>query len=502
MTASRRRVRLIGVAAAVVVVAIAIYGVAQHLSRRGDREGARVADPAPLTPNLPEVEQLRSAVKGCNVVICVLDAARADHFTCYGYPRDTTPNSDRLAEAGFLLENHFSPCPETRPSTASLFTGQYPDTHLAYDERRLPPGTFTLAQAFRGAGFHTVLFSQNEYASPLWGLGDDFDEAFYEPHLKAAGWQQPFFWQPEALLEQVSGWLENKPRTPFLAYLHFIPPHGPYIAPFDIYGHYMDSEPPDARRAPYPFDEVETELRQREKPWDLNLYVNRYDGNLRYADMAVGQLEQMLGKAGLLENTMLIVTSDHGEAFGEHGYKGHTISVFDESTRIPMIMKLPEGAGAGRRLHGLTQVVDLLPTLCDLFEIPYPRQAVQGRSFLPLMAGSAAEVNEFVFARGRGKPPSYAVRNHDYLLILYQGGQLRALYDLRNDPRASQDVIAQEAEAAEKLTEAFRAFARRQTAPPLEFVDPEAQPVQLPDVEMVKPDEEMKRTIRALGYLK
>jgi arylsulfatase A-like enzyme len=497
---SRRSVKLMWLMAAVLVLGLAGYGVLRHGGKQGGAASARIADPAPFTPDLPEVERLRAAAKGRNVVICVLDAARADHFTCYGYPRDTTPNSDRVAEGGLLLENHFCPCPETKPSTASLFTGQYPDTHLAYDERKLQPGTFTLAQAFHSAGFHTVLFSQNEYSSPLWGLGEDFDEAYYEPHLRKAGWERPFYWRPDALLQQVSLWLAKKPRSPFFAYVHFMPPHSPYIAPVDIYGYYMDSNPPNARREPYPFDEVERELRASEKPWDLNLYVNRYDGNLRYGDMAIGQLEQMLRDAGLFDNTVFIVTADHGEAFGEHGYKGHTISVFDESTHVPLLIRFPDNVAQGRRIHGMTQTLDLLPTLCDLFEIPYPRDAVQGRSFLPLMAGAVEEINDFIFSRGRGKPPSYAVRDHDHLLLLYQGAKLQALYDLREDPRALKNVIAKEAEA--RLTDEFRSFAKQQTAPPLEFADPNAQPAQLPAVETVKPDEEMLRTIRALGYLK
>ena len=448
------------------------------------------------------MDRLRSATKGANVVIVVLDAARADHFGSYGYPRDTTPNCDRLATEGFVFENHFVQVPETKPSTASLFTGQYPDTHLAYDERKFIQPPFTLAQGLRSAGYHTVLFSQNGFASPMWALGEDFDEAYYEPHLKAAGWEVPYLWRPDALLEQVSLWLGKKPRTPFLAYVHFMPPHGPYIAPFEIFGYYMGKKPPNAWRSPYPFAEVERDLRSKEQPWSDELYLNRYDGNLRYADMAVAQLEQMLGNAGLLDNTIFIVTADHGEAFGEHGYKGHTISVFDESIHVPLVLKWPDGKVRGTRVRGLTQTIDVLPTLCDLFEIPYPRQGVQGHSLLPLMAGDANEVNDCVFSRGLGHPQSYAVRNHDYLLLLYQGARLRALYDLREDPRELKNVIAERPRVAAQMADAFRSFAERQVAPPLDFLDPNAKPAQLPKADRVKLDEETRRTLRALGYVK
>jgi len=208
-----------------------------------------------------------------------------------------------------------------------------------------------------------------------------------------------------------------------------------------MYRRFYEKEPPNAWRTPYPFEEVEQELRQGEKPWSEKLYINRYDSHLLYADWAVGEVERMLREAGLFEDTLFIVTSDHGEAFGEHGYKGHTISAYDETTRVPLVMRFPRDDGPSGRVSGLTQAIDLLPTIFDLLEIPYPALGVQGRSLLPLMAGEADEVNNYIFARTAGSPPSYAVRDHRSLLILYQGGKLRALYDLEEDPRAVHNII-------------------------------------------------------------
>ena len=488
---------LLGVSAIVGLVGCSLAGCGGPGRAREQR-----GDSAELTPSSPGVDGLRAAAKGANVVLCVIDAARADHVGCYGYPRETTPNIDRLAREGFLFENYFVQFVETKPSTASLFTSQYPDTHLAYEERMLPEGAFTLAQGFREAGYHTVLFSQNEYASPLWGLGLEFEEAFYEPHITAAGREKPMIWQAEALLEQIGPWLKKKPATPFFAYMHFIPPHDPYLMPLEMYYLFYEKEPPNAWRSPYPFEEVEREVREREEPWSQQLFLNRYDSHMVYADWAVGQVEAMLREAGLLEDTLLIVTSDHGEAFGEHGYKGHTISAYDESTHVPLVMRFPGRDGPTGRVPGLSQTIDLLPTLFDLIEAPYPKRGIQGRSLLPLMAGEAEEVNEYIFARTAGKPPSYAVRDHRYLLLLYQGGKLRALYDLEKDPRAVRTIIEQQPEKAAEMIEAFRAFAEAQVAPPLDYVDADAPAPELPAVAKVNVTEEMRESLRALGYLK
>ena len=448
------------------------------------------------------IETLRAAAKGANIVVCVIDAARADHVGCYGYPRETTPNIDRLASDGIVFGKHFAQFSETKPSTATLFTGQHPDTHLAYDRRTIDPESFTLAKGLEAAGYHTVLFSQNEYASPLWGLGTEFDEAYYEPDLKKGGRDIPEIWRPEALLELIAPWMKKAPRTPFFAYVHFMPPHNPYIGPPEMKHFFADQTAPGMSKSPFPFEEIEPELREQVRGRSQARYVNLYDGNLLYGDWAVGELERLLREAGVFEDTILIVTSDHGEAFGEHGYWGHTFSAFDECIHIPLVVRLPGSERVVGRVSGLTQTVDLLPTLFDLLEIPYAREAVQGRSLLPLLSGEAEEVNEYVFARAAGQPPSYVVRDHSSLLVLYEGGKLRALYDLERDPRAISNVIDKERERARRLTEAFRGFAEGQAAPPLNFVDPNAPPPTLPEANEVQMTEEMRRSLKALGYLK
>jgi len=120
------------------------------------------------------------------------------------------------------------------------------------------------------------------------------------------------------------------------------------------------------------------------EPPPLPQWINLYDANLRYADWAVGELCRLLEESGLLDNTLLVITSDHGEAFGEHGFIWHAAAVHDEATRIPLLIRLPE-AGRRGRISALTQTIDLLPTLFDLLHVPYPEDRIQGRSLSPLI---------------------------------------------------------------------------------------------------------------------
>ncbi len=439
---------------------------------------AVVPGPAEFTAGSPRVAELRAAARDANVVICVLDAARADHIGCYGYPRETTPNIDRLARESLVFENHFCQLPTTRPSTYSLFTSQYPDTHLVYGPRTVYPWTFTMAEGLKASEFRTVLFSNNVYCSPAMGLGTDFDETHYVtdiPRLMTRG--------PQTLLDKISSWLEEGRESRFFAYVHFLQPHFPYNAPEEMKALFAGQQPPGFERG------------------DVAM-VNEYDANLLYADWAVGELEGLLREAGVLDDTVFIVTADHGEAFGEHGHKWHESCPYDEAIRIPILMRLPGARRTAARITALTQVIDLMPTLFDLFEIPYPEQGMQGKSLLPMLAGEVDGVNDYAFSRTVGDNPCYVVRDHRWALLLYQGGEKRELYDMEADPRQTRNIIEQEPGRAAELAAAFRAFAVEQRSPPLDFVDPDAEVRGRPGAPEIEVDEETIRQLKALGYLR
>jgi len=304
--------------------------------------------------------------------------------------------------------------------------------------------------------------------------------------------------------------LAIKPEPPIFAYIHFVQPHIPYDAPKNLKDLFAGKKPPLYWNAP-------SALRpagQEQSKWTAGLAlagspeetVNLYDANLRWADEAVGQLEQALRKAGLLDNSLLIIMADHGETLGEHGYNWHPDCPYEEALHIPLIMRFPGRDGPRGRIKALTQTIDLLPTLFDIQRQPYPKTA-KGRSLLPLLAGETTQANEYSFSivKKGVSCEAFIVRDLQSVLMLLNDGKTRALYDTVNDPHQTRNIIDSEPDRAARLVEAFRQFALAQPSPPLYFIDPserwvvEENPQQTKTKEL---PEALKKQLETLGYVK
>jgi arylsulfatase A-like enzyme len=466
--------------------------------------GRRAASPQlpPLAVGKVSRRALLSDAAPANVVICVLDAARADHFGCYGYQRDTTPVVDELAKESVVFRNHFSTCSATQPSTASLLTGLYPDTHLSQPHQGLDPGIFTVAQALRAVGVPSLLFTSNLVASPDTGLDAGLEQVFPPAgNRDAAGEPAGEAWRtPEGLTRAFGKWLKQKPKGRFLAYLHLLPPHTPYGAPEKLVTAVTKRPLPPIPRFGYPFPEAAPSYSFR--GGRLGESPDLYDANLRWADWGVGEVIRLLRKRGLLDNTLLIVTADHGEAFGEHGYVFHALAVYDEFVHIPLVIRFAGRQRLVGEVTALTQTVDLLPTICDLYQAPCAKE-VQGHSLVPLLDGEKGALRDHVFAVAVGPKdnwPSYVVRDSQWALFLYRGGTLRALYDLSRDPAQSRNVIADHPDTAAQMVTAFRAFAHTQKRSLDEFLSPQAAAAQ-PEPPRRPLSDKARRELKALGYL-
>lgn len=514
---SRWRV-LLAVLAGAAVVAAGGYvmlggGGEKNAAQRGHVEAAEAADGARYleveaqeaargagqhlrVPSAEAMEKARAAAASANVVICIIDAARADHMGCYGYPRKTTPNIDRLAQEGVVFEEHFVPYCHTKASTVSLFTGLYPDAHLVRVHSTMERGQFTLARGLESGGLSTAFFSSNVVASPAMGIGTDFQEIF----ARGEGEEQLADRTPETLLEVFARWLERRDRSRFFAYVHFVPPHLPYEAPPVLKALFAGKEPPNAWQGRLEFPEAAPPERPREPP-PLDEWVNLYDANLRWADWAVGELESLLRESGVLDNTVFIVTSDHGEAFREHGYRYHSRGVYDELVHVPLLIRFPGEERVVGRVTGLSQTVDLLPTVFDLLGVRYPDGEVQGCSLLPVLSGEARRVREYVYATAAGPGETYLIRDERSALILLKGGRQRALYDLEADPQQRHNVIDDQPERAAEMVAAFRTFAETQRRPPLDFIDADAKVEEMAGPPAQKLSDDIRRDLEALGYL-
>jgi arylsulfatase A-like enzyme len=459
-----------------------------------------VDTPVSYSSAAPARASLRATAKDTNVIICVLDAARVDHFSGYGYPRPTTPNFDRLARQGLLFDQHFCEAPKTKPSTVSLLTGLYPDSHgvsLNTTITPLSPSLLTLEHAFAQAGYATYLLSANSVASPEFGLGEDFQRVRFlrEGAGKRA---DSIAWMCQELSALLPQW--QTPGTRFFAYLHVLPPHLPYHAPAAL-ARAFQGRPPRYWRGP-PAQGGSHEDYTRQSPPSWVDWVNAYDANLRWADSFLGELEQALRRTGLLERTLLIVTADHGEALLEHGFAFHGNGPYDEDLHIPLLLRFPGPRKPAGRVHALTQTVDLFPTLLDLYGIPYPRAQAQGKSLLPLLAGEARTAHAYLVAQTGTAISSYVVRDAHFTLLIYPRGK-KLLYDMDKDPWQTRNIYQEQRARAAPLEQAFVAFAQAQRYPPEGFPDldrlpPRARP---PAPSSRSLTDEQRRTLKALGYV-
>ncbi|HET7293238.1 MAG TPA: sulfatase [Vicinamibacteria bacterium] len=392
-------------------------------------------------PDAAALARARAALGGVNVVLVIMDAGSAKHFGCYGYPRPTTPEVDRLAADGVVFERAHSPAPNTRVAMASLWTSQYPDENESgfNTRRRLPAERLRLAQVLAARGVHTAGFVANANAEP--GLG--YDAGFREYHrlYRGSGLVGAESFRP--LLERFVA--EAKGRGRFFLYVHYKEPHVPYNPPPPFPGMFLPpgAQPVSAGRAmrfvrttpkkPYP------------RPEELPGLVALYDGTLAYGDREVGWLRSRLEAAGLLERTVVIVTADHGEALGEHGFIGHNDQVYEESVRIPLVVRFPRELGlAGRRVGALVDHVDMAPTILDLMAVrgdPSAQRAFRGTSLLPVALGAPGR--PFTVSRNTGALPVFAIHQGGHKLVLTprpEGAPKSELFDLGSDPDERRDL--------------------------------------------------------------
>lgn len=380
-----------------------------------------------------------------NVVFVVLDAARAQSFGVYGHTRATTPNIDRLAGEGFTFDNAYTTAAYTLAAMSSVWTSQQPDRHhgdVAFSAK-LPKERLLLAEVLTAQGIHTAGFVANQVAGSFNGFDRGFKE-FEEPWRKYGSAASGFRNFVPDFLDRM-----KKEGSRFFAYVHYREPHEPYDppAPFDTrFG--PDAPIPKPRRnggapAKQWLKDVNQGLIQPGTE-EIEHLRRLYDGNLAFADQEVGYLRAELESRGLLDNTVVIITGDHGEALFEHGYIGHNTQVFEESARVPLIVVLPKEMRAGKpavRIASLVDLTDIAPTVLDIFGLSGTggtAREFQGTSLLTHLEGDAASRgrdSREVFTRTVWERPIYALRNSAHTFIYNAATAEFSLFDRASNPR-------------------------------------------------------------------
>ena len=318
---------------------------------------AQVAPDAAYFPNLqrPHTPALTWQRDNGPVILIVVDAMRPDHLTPYDATRPTAPNLARLADDGVVLTNYFVNGNWTRPSTATLLTGLSPGAHGVEHERdRLADDFVTLAEVLSSVHIPTGAVVGNGNAGSAFGLARGFE--FYADTVK--------HWKglpsAEQVVELAVPYVRDHAQEPFFLMLFFVDPHDPYHAPAPFEDMFVTDPSVPLIRSPH-------WEAKKYSPGQVARMAQTYDGALRYTDTVLGHFFETLRSLGVYDKATILVTADHGEAFGEHQEYLHAHHLYDEIIRAPMIVRAPHMSARGVAADALVQTIDLLPTLGNYF---------------------------------------------------------------------------------------------------------------------------------------
>ncbi|GAA0728042.1 arylsulfatase [Halorubrum trapanicum] len=284
-----------------------------------------------------------------NIILLSADALRADHLSSYGYHRETSPVLDDLAQESIRFENAYSASSHTREAVPALLTGEYPDVAVD-DGYRL--ATETVASTLSGEGFATAGFHSNPFVSRAYGFDEGFDHFDDDLHLGqhklVALAQRAFdklrnrhYARAAEINERSLSWLDSLDDEPFFLWNHYMDTHGPYEPPGEYATLYAD-ESVSGREAQSLYQRAITDPASITDD-ERELLIDLYDAEIRYNDAKIGEFFEALRERGLLEESLLIVTADHGDAFGEHAYYEHPRYLHDEITKVPLYVRPPGG---------------------------------------------------------------------------------------------------------------------------------------------------------------
>src|SRR2546422_3978687 len=358
-----------------------------------------------------------------NVVFITIDTLRPDHLGCYGDRQIRTPNIDALAADGSRFERAYTAVPVTLPSHSVIFTGTYPLLSGVHDfaANKLNPTQATLASVLKEHGYTTGAVIGSAVLDSRFGLNHGFD--FYYDHFDFSRLQESNLDEMErpsnVVADVTLDWLAKNYRKKFFLWMHLYDPHYPYRPP---------------------------------APYSQEYESHPYDGEIAFADAQVGRLLRFLKEKGLYQNTLIVLSGDHGESLGEHGEKTHGFFIYNATLHVPLILHLP-GEASAKTVTDLVNLADLMPTVLQILKVDVPSQ-VQGRNLLPLMARKKEGESRSLYAE------TFLPRLH------FNWSELRGvetehyhfidapkpeLYDLTKDPGETQNLFPQKKAVGEEM---------------------------------------------------
>jgi arylsulfatase A-like enzyme/Flp pilus assembly protein TadD len=371
-----------------------------------------------------------------NIILITVDTTRADRMGFLGSDRGLTPHLDALAKQGIVFTRAYSHVPLTSPSHATILTGTYPQfNHVSDLGDPIAKGLPYLPQILHQHGYATAAFVASAVLDPQ-ATAPGFDRGFdtYDAgyHQQAPGESRYLSVERRAdvVIDHAIAWLAKHPRRPVFLWIHLYDPHDPY-------------DPPE--------------------PYKTKYAANPYDGEIAYADAAIGRLLDQLHKRTMYDNSTIAVMSDHGEAFGEHGEREHGIFLYDETIHVPLVIKIPEQRNAGVRIDERVGLADVAPTMLQALGITVPSQ-MQGVPLISATTHTPVVTDRAIYAESEYAHIAYgwatlrAWRSGKYL---YVQAPTRELYDQTGDPGALHNKAPDAAPVADTLASQLEDFHRK-----------------------------------------
>jgi len=404
---------------------------------------------------------IKKGTENHNLLFITLDTTRADSIGIYGNTKTKTPNIDNLGQNGIVFKNCYAPVPLTLPSHCSIFTGRYPIAHQVRNN-----GTYylnnheqTLAEIFKSHGYQTSAIIASFTLFSKFGLSQGFD--FYDESFNSQQMILNFLSEITAdmVYDKFTNWLQQYNGKKFFLWIHFYDPHYPYLSHPEINTKFDHSN------------------------------LMKYFGEIAFTDLYVGKIINDLKSKNLLDNTIVVIVGDHGEAFGEHGEYGHGIFCYEESLKVPLIF-YNSGLFKNRDfIDNRISVVDLMPTILDIYNFNTP-SSLQGKSFSHLIEGKKERHRRLIYFEsmdGKEKnnwAPLTGIIENDYKYISLPEPEL---YDLKNDLPEDNNLVKKEVKLAKNLDQKL-----------MEFVNDYSD---LPELAKRKLSPDDIKKLKSLGYI-
>ena len=375
----------------------------------------------------PKRKQINA--KDMNLLIITLDTMRADRIGAYGYKKANTPHLDGLAKQGIMFSDCYSPVPLTLPAHCSLFTGLYPLGHRVRDNGTflLSNAEITLAEMMKNKGYNTYAVIASFVLLAQFGLDQGF--SVYDDSLDAQELLRNFYSEitADVVYAKFEQWFRNREDKSFFAWVHFYDPHLPYDPPEEFRGGKIS-------------------------------LADLYDGEVAFTDVYVGKIIQDLKNEDKLDNTLIVIVGDHGEALGEHQEYGHSVFCYEENLKVPLIFYNPRLFPEGSVVEQRVSLIDIMPSLLEMYGLDTP-PSVQGKSFTGMLAGKKERGERSFYIESMygketlGWAPLVGIIDGPYKYVSLPEPEL---YDLEKDNREQSNLFLTKKNIANALDERLK----------------------------------------------